>query len=179
MARILTLCGSPLPGSRAGLLAAHLSQRLALQGHALDRLEVSELPAEVMFHARFEAPEVRQLAERVAAAQGLVIVSPVYKAAYTGALKVVLDLLPQYALEDKAVLPLMVGGSAAHLLAIDTALRPVLCSMGARFVAQGVYFTDAQLTRAEDDTLAIDPAVEPRLEAAVRAFVEGVRTQHS
>jgi pyruvate-ferredoxin/flavodoxin oxidoreductase len=42
-----------------------------------------------------------------------------------------LDLLPQLGLTGKAVLPLAVGGSIAHVLAIDYGLRPVLCSMAA------------------------------------------------
>src|SRR5918912_82296 len=47
------------------------------------------------------------------------------KAAYTGLLKAFLDLLPQYALGGKTVLPLVTGGTPAHVLTVDYALRPV------------------------------------------------------
>ena len=61
----------------------------------------------------------------------MVVSTPVYKAAYSGVLKVFLDLLPQFGLAGKVVLPLVTGGTASHVLAIDYALRPVLLALGA------------------------------------------------
>jgi FMN reductase len=54
----------------------------------------------------------------------------------------IFDLLPQYALRGKTVLPLATGGSMAHALALDYALRPVLQSMGACHVAHGFLVVD-------------------------------------
>ena len=174
MKRILMIGGSPLPNSRAQALAGTLAETLTQQGFSVDRMEVADLPAEPLFRAQFDHPAVQEAARRVADAAGVVVISPVYKAAYTGALKVLLDLLPQYALTNKTVLPLMIGGSPAHLLAIDTALRPVLCSMGAYHVTQGVYFTDAQLTRTAEGSVTIDAAVRPRLDTAMAEFARSV-----
>lgn len=61
-----------------------------------------------------------------AAADVVIVATPIYKAAYSGLLKVFLDLLPPDALRGKTVLPLAMGGSLAHLLALDYALKPVL-----------------------------------------------------
>lgn len=44
-------------------------------------------------------------------------------------LKVFLDLLPQFALQGKLVLPMATGGSPNHMLALDYALRPVLLGL--------------------------------------------------
>ena len=74
------------------------------------------------------------------------VATPVYKAAYSGVLKVFLDLLPQSALKGKTVLPLATGGSPHHMLALDYALRPVLQSLAARHILPGVYATDGQVT---------------------------------
>ncbi|GGY13516.1 NAD(P)H-dependent oxidoreductase [Streptomyces anandii] len=68
--------------------------------------------------------------ERFRSADGVVIVIPLYKAAHSGQLKALLDLLSQCALEGVTVLPLSIGGSTAHALAIDYGLRPVFTSMG-------------------------------------------------
>jgi FMN reductase len=65
----------------------------------------------------------------------VVVATPVYKAAYSGLLKVFLDVLPQTALKGKLVLPLATGGSPHHMLALDYALRPVLQSLGAPHTA--------------------------------------------
>ncbi len=65
----------------------------------------------------------------------VVVATPIYKAAYTGGLKALFDILPQSALRGKTVLPLATGGSPAHLLAIDYALKPVLSALGASDLA--------------------------------------------
>ena len=88
-------------------------------------------------------PAVQRAVEQVRRADVIVIATPVYKAAYSGVLKVFLDLLPQSALKGKTVLPLATGGSPHHMLALDYALRPVLQSLAARHILPGVYATDA------------------------------------
>lgn len=49
----------------------------------------------------------------------MIIATPIYKAAYTGVLKVFLDLLPTNALAGKIILPIGTGATPAHLLALD------------------------------------------------------------
>jgi len=79
----------------------------------------------------------------------VIVATPIYKAAYSGLLKAFLDLLPADALRGKTVLPLATGGSAAHLLALEYALKPVLSALGARDILDPVYATDAQLQARE------------------------------
>ena len=93
-----------------------------------------------------------------------------YKAAYSGLLKALLDLLPQYALEGKTVLPLATGGSIAHVLAIDYALRPVLSAMGAAHVVQGWFVLDRHITLLEAGGITVDPAAGDALERVVDRF---------
>lgn len=83
-----------------------------------------------LLHAQFEHPLIRQALAEVAQAHVVLIATPIYKAAYSGVLKAFLDLLPQDALRGKTVLPLATGGSIAHLLALDYALKPVLSALG-------------------------------------------------
>jgi hypothetical protein len=56
----------------------------------------------------------------------------VYKASFSGALKTLLDLFPERALEGKVVLPFATGGTIAHMLAVDYALKPVLSALKAQ-----------------------------------------------
>ncbi|WP_279379314.1 NAD(P)H-dependent oxidoreductase [Bordetella bronchiseptica] len=74
--------------------------------------------------------------------------TPVFKASYSGLLKAFLDVLPQFALAGKSVLPLATGGSVAHVLSVDYALRPVLQSMGARHVIQGFFLAEGDVLAA-------------------------------
>ncbi|MBL1065253.1 NADPH-dependent FMN reductase [Streptomyces sp. 7-21] len=162
MARVLSLSGSPSPTSRTARLLRHLDARLALLGHDVVPLDARALPAEALTGADPGHPAITEVARQIEASDGLVIGTPVYKAAYSGLLKSLLDLLPQYALTGKTVLPLATGGTTAHVLAIDYALRPVLSAMGAAHVTRGWFVLDRHLTPAGDGTLVVDPvAAEP------------------
>ena len=66
-----------------------------------------------------------------------------YKAAYSGLLKVSRLLRVRLCAARRAALAS--GGSVAHLLALDYALKPVLCALGARDILDAVFATDAQI----------------------------------
>jgi FMN reductase len=170
MAVVLSLSGSPSPTSRTARLLRHLDDRLRRQGHEVVSLEVRSLPAEALLGADFGHPAVVAATELVARADGVVVGTPVYKAAYSGLLKSLLDLLPQYALTGKTVLPLATGGSRAHVLAIDYALRPVLSSMGAAHIVPGWFTLDKEVTVADDGTTALVPGAAEALERVVDHF---------
>ena len=68
------------------------------------------------------------------------------------------------------MLPLATGGTTAHVLAIDYALRPVLNSMGAAHIVQGWFTLDKDITVREDGTLALAPAVVEALTPVVDQF---------
>lgn len=113
----------------------------------------------------------------VAAADGVIVASPVYKASYTGILKTYLDLLPQDGLRNKAVLPLMSGGTFGHLLAIDYGMKPVLNSLGARHILGGVYALDTQLEWQDKDagTFRIAEEIKLRLDKATKDLMTAMK----
>lgn len=85
-------------------------------------------------------------------------------------MKSLLDLLPQYALAGKVVLPLATGGTTAHVLAIDYALRPVLTAMGAAQITPGWFTLDREITVREDGTVAIAEKTAGALEHVTDQF---------
>ena len=170
MASVLSISGSPSVSSRTARLLRHLDARLIAQGHEVIPLDIRTIPAEALLGADFRHPAIVEATELVARADGVVIATPVYKAAYSGALKALLDLLPQYALTGKTVLPLATGGSVAHVLAIDYALRPVLSSMGAGHIVQGWFTLDKDITAEEDGSLTVAPGAAEALTQVVDQF---------
>jgi FMN reductase len=170
MATILSVSGSPSPTSRTTRLLRHLDDRLRLQGHDVTSLEIRNLPAHALLGADFQHPAIVNATALFAQADGVVIGTPVYKAAYSGLLKTLLDLLPQYALAGKTVLPLATGGSTAHVLAIDYALRPVLSSMGAAHIVPGWFTLDKDITVGPDGTPTIAAAASGALEDVTDRF---------
>ncbi|HVZ36247.1 MAG TPA: NADPH-dependent FMN reductase, partial [Polyangiaceae bacterium] len=134
---IALITGSPTRPSRSLGLAQLVEQRLTREAFRVRTLHVRDLPAQALLHADTEHPAIKGAIELVAEADGLVVASPVYKAAYTGVLKALFDLLPQFALRGKVVLPLLTGGTVAHVLALDYAVRPMLQSLDPRLVVGG------------------------------------------
>ena len=174
---VLLIAGSPSESSRSAALLDAVSLRLAREGGlTLERLNIRELPAQALLLAEWGHPEIIKALAQVQRARAIVVATPVYKAAYSGVLKVLLDLLPQTALREKTVLPLATGGSPHHMLALDYALRPVLQSLSARHILPGVYATDAQIPRSPKGHYTPDAEIENRLdEAVVLLLVEGFR----
>lgn len=173
---VLLIAGSPSERSRSAALLDQVGWSLALQGAHIDRLRIRDLSPQALLLGDFSHPSVVQAINQVLNAKAIVVATPVYKAAYSGALKVLLDVLPQTALKGKTVLPLATGGSPHHMLALDYALRPVLQSLGARHILPGVYATDAQITLTPEDAYTIHPDIESRLDEAVNTLVaEGLR----
>ncbi|MEZ0069625.1 FMN reductase [Streptacidiphilus sp. MAP12-20] len=179
MPTLLVISGSPSPASRTALLAGHLAQRLSLTGFDVEHLDLRGMPPDAMLSGDADHPELRQALDAVAGAEGIVVATPVYKAAYTGLLKAFLDLLPQDGLAGKTVLPLATGGTIAHLLTIDYALRPVLSALSARHVVGGCFLLDRTIERPDERSgetadVTLTPEAELRLFEAVDAFIESL-----
>lgn len=112
-------------------------------------IDIYQLPAKDLLSANFNHEEIIAANQLVADAEVVIILTPVYKAAYSGILKTYLDLLPQKGLENKIVIPIAVGGTLHHLLAIDYALKPVLASLGATQILQGIYILDRYIKKQQ------------------------------
>ncbi|HWZ93148.1 MAG TPA: NADPH-dependent FMN reductase [Polyangiaceae bacterium] len=179
MTSVLIISGSPSSTSRTERLAASLATRIATRSVVASLLDVRDLPAEDLLHARFDAPKIVEALARVAAADGIVIATPIYKAAYSGLLKTFLDVLPQFGLRGKVVLPIATGGTVAHVLAIDYALRPVLSSLDPLHVVNGLFVLDKQITVLESGEIELDPEIDKRLAEVLEQFVRGLRRVES
>lgn len=180
MPQVIAISGSPSPTSKSARLLQLAVDELQARDIRTESFSVRDVPAEDLFHGRFDCPAVQRLAARIAKADGVVIASPIYKASYPGVLKALLDLLPQKALQGKTVLPLATGGSAAHLLAIDYAFKPVFGALGATHLLAGVYVTDAEFASAaiaSEDGLQLPDELCRRLHDGVTGLIDAIRWQ--
>jgi len=175
MSSVLIISGSPSSTSRTERLARSIASRIGLRDVRASLLDVRSLPAEDLLHARFDAPSIVEATALVAAADGIVVATPVYKAAYSGLLKAFLDVLPQFALRGKVVLPLATGGTVAHVLAIDYALRPVLSSLDPLHVVNGLFLLDKQITVLDNGDVELEAGVDQKLNGAIEQFLRGLQ----
>lgn len=170
---VVFLGGSPSLKSRSTILLDKARQWLQARGVEVVTYQVRDFEAEDLLFARFDSPRIQGLQAHVAAADGLVVATPVYKASFSGALKTLLDVLPERALQHKVVLPVATGGSNAHMLAVDYALKPVLSALKAQEVLHGVFADDSQITYTEAGG-DLSPALEERLEDALQQLLQAL-----
>lgn len=166
MARILSVLSAPGPGSRTDAVGVRAARRLAALGHTLDELALRDLPAEALLWRDLHHPAIAAVLARAEAADALIITSSVYQSSFTAPVKAFLDLFAMNGLRDKVVLPLMVGGSPGHVLALDYGLRPVLQSLAPSHVAAGRYIVASEVL--------LDPAGQPHVEESAAAALDRV-----
>jgi FMN reductase len=100
MPSTLIIAGSPSGTSRTLQVAYGLRARLDKLGLENELLDLRTLPAQDLLHAHFEAEPIQVALRQLEAAHGVIFVTPIYKAAYSGLLKTFIDLLPQFGLRD-------------------------------------------------------------------------------
>ncbi|MFK3729844.1 FMN reductase [Streptomyces sp. NPDC088090] len=133
--------------SSTRLLADRLAQaaryRLAEQEYAVD-VEVVELRDLAVDIAKnlvtgFPSEALQGAIDAVTGADGVIAVTPVFTASYSGLFKSFFDLIDPAALTGTPVLLGATGGTARHSLVIDHALRPLFAYLRARTASTAVY----------------------------------------
>lgn len=175
MSKVVAIAGSPSHPSRTYGLVEYAIQSLQQQGVQTEILSVRDLPAEDLIFGRYDSPAFDSIKSLIGQADGLIVATPIYKAAYTGVLKAFLDILPQKALVDKVVLPIATGGTIAHFLSIDYGLKPVLSELGARQFISTIYAVDKQIQRQEDGSIQLDEEIEQRLKISLADLTAAIQ----
>jgi len=172
--RVTLLLGSPSLYSRSSALAEYSQVQLERRGIDTRLFRVRQFDAGDLLHARFESPAIAEYLQSLQDSEGLILATPVYKASFAGALKVLLDLIPERGLDNKIVLPLVTGGSEGHLLAVDYALQPVLSGLKAKQVFNAVYATDRQVNIGAGGELNLESKLKERLDRSIQLFADSL-----
>ena len=165
---VVGLSGSPAASSKSRVLVEYALARAATRGARVELVDLAALPADALL-GRGSAPAIAAALDAASRARIVVAGTPVYRATYSGLLKVFFDLLPQDSLLGKIGVPIVTGHDRGHSLAVDHGLRPLFASLGATVVAGGVYGTSAQFQdgKAAPELLkAVDHAVDEALALA-------------
>ncbi|MGW5723301.1 CE1759 family FMN reductase [Amycolatopsis sp. NPDC003865] len=107
----------------------------------------------------FPSPALRSAISTVVSADGLIVVTPVFTAGYSGLFKSFFDVLDADSLVGKPVLLGATGGTERHSLVLDYQLRPLFGYLKADPVATGVY-------AASSDWGSGEGALQRRIEKA-------------
>jgi FMN reductase len=87
----------------------------------------------------FPSPRLQAAIDTVLAADGLIAVTPIFSASYSGLFKMFFDVLDRDGLAGKPTLIAATGGSTRHSLAVEHVIRPLFAYLNAGVVATGVY----------------------------------------
>jgi FMN reductase len=170
MALVVTLAGSPSATSRSAAVLAYCREQLAARGHETHAVNIRDIDADDLIHARFDSDSIKTPVALVERAHAIIVATPVYKAAYTGVLKLFLDILPANAFAGKVVLPIVSGAAPTHALVLDYALKPVLAALGTTCIQPGAYLLDNQFVAAAQP--GQPPTFSPELETRLLALLD-------
>ena len=133
--------------SSSRLLADQLSsaaeQQLRASGYevAVDVVELRDLAVDIAnnFVTGYAAPRLAEVIAGVEASDGIIAVTPVFSASYSGLFKSFMDILDPASLEGKAVLLGATGGSDRHQMVLDYAMRPLFNYLRTRIAPTAVF----------------------------------------
>jgi FMN reductase len=110
----------------------------------------------------FASEPLQAVKDRVAATDGLIAVSPIFSASYSGLFKTFFDLLDEDALSETPVLIAATAGTSRHSLALEHALRPLFVYLRAVVVPTAVFASSEDWGPAG----GIDEGLSERIERA-------------
>ncbi|MFJ7593301.1 FMN reductase [Streptomyces sp. NPDC097617] len=127
----------------ADRLAEAARNELVDQGHtvSIEVVELRALAGDVANHlvTGFAPPRLAAAIDAVRGADGLIAVTPVFTASYSGLFKSFFDVIAPDALTGQPVLVAATGGTARHSLVLEHALRPLFAYLRAAVVPTAVY----------------------------------------
>jgi FMN reductase len=127
----------------ADRLAAAAGAELGRRGTsaAVEVVELRDHAHDIANHllTGFASAPLTRVLDAVAAADGVIAVTPIFKASYSGVFKSFFDGMPDESLVDKPVLIGASGGTARHSLALEHAVRPLFTYMRAAVTPTSVF----------------------------------------
>jgi len=129
--------------SSTRLLAERLADATvdALEEAEVTHVELRDLAHELTDHllTGFPGPALAEAVEAVRHADGLIAVTPVFSASYSGLFKTFFDVLETGLLDGTPVLVAATAGTPRHSLVLEHAMRPLFAYLHAVVVPTGVF----------------------------------------
>ena len=141
----------------------------------VEHVELRDVAHEVvnMTLSGFASGALKDVLEKVTAADGVIAVTPIFSASYSGLFKSFVDILDKDALVGRPVLVGATGGTGRHSLALEYALRPLFAYLRADVAGDGRVRGHRRLGRRR--WRRRQPAAEPDPPRRPRAGRDGRR----
>jgi FMN reductase len=127
----------------ADQLASAAKRQLAASGYdvTVDVVELRDLAVDIAnnFVTGYAAPRLAEVIGGVEASDGIIAVTPVFSASYSGLFKSFIDVLDPKSLDGKAVLLGATGGTDRHQMVLEYAMRPLFSYLRTRVAPTAVF----------------------------------------
>ena len=170
---VLFISGSPQPSSRSARVAQSVADRLDVADVRVRRLGLSDFESSDLLYARTDSRAAQHYLETVATASAVIFSTPVYKATYSGGLKLLLDLIPPDALRGKTVLAVASARIGRHFQSVQRAFDDLYRFFDVGFVIPPVFVLDEQV-RLDERGLSCDASAEAAIERAATALLSAL-----
>jgi FMN reductase len=138
----------------ADQLAASAERQLSAAGYdvTVEVVELRDLAVDIAnnFVTGYAPPRLAEVIARVDASDGIIAVTPVFSASYSGLFKSFIDVLDPKSLDGKAVLLGATGGTDRHQMVLDYALRPLFSYLRTRIAPTGIFAGPQDWGTADD-----------------------------
>ena len=165
--RAVLVAGSPAECSRSGRVLAAFGAKLETRGFTLASYSVRGFALEDLVYGRTESETVRRFLSSVQEANAVVFSTPVYKATYAGALKLIIDLIAPTALEGKALLAIATARLEPHLSQVDESFQRLYRFFRGSIGLASLGLGDQQLGTDGAADLLLDSAAGVAFEQAI------------
>jgi FMN reductase len=160
----------------ADQLAAAAARELATAGYEVttDVVELRDLAVDIAnnFVTGFAPPRLAEVIAGVEASDGIIAVSPVFSASYSGLFKSFIDVLDPKSLDGKAALLGATGGTDRHQMVLDHAMRPLFSYLRTRTAATAVFAGPQDWGNTDDGGTPLSVRIE-RAAAEFSRLLEG------
>ncbi|MFC7847337.1 FMN reductase [Arthrobacter sp. NPDC057388] len=160
----------------ADQLAAAATRKLAGAGYEVvaDVVELRELAVDIAnnFVTGYASPRLAKVIAGVEASDGIIAVTPVFSASYSGLFKSFVDVLDPKSLDGKAALLGATGGTDRHQMVLDHAMRPLFSYLRTRTTPTAVFAGPQDWGNTDDGATPLSQRIERAAEEFSR-LLEG------
>jgi FMN reductase len=165
--RAVLVAGSPAEHSRSGRVLAAFGVQLEARGFSIESYSVRSFELEDLVYGRPESETVQRFLRSVQEADAVIFSTPVYKATYAGALKLIIDLIAPAALAKKALLAITTARLEPHLSQVDASFQLLFRFFRESIGLSSLGLSDEQLGTGEAASLFLDSPARFAFEQAL------------
>jgi FMN reductase len=172
---VVLISGSPARESRSTRVLRSVDERLAAAGLRSRAFGLRDFEASDLVLGRADVSAVQQYLASLQSASVVVFATPVYKATYSGGLKLLVDLIPPDALRGKTVLTVATARISRYFQSVQRAFDDLYRFFDVGLIIPPIFLLDEQVN-LEGGAPQYDKSAETALDKAATALVSALAT---